>query len=105
MAQFDVHANPGRQVAAIPYIVVVQNDRFDRARGRLVVPLILRTAVPIEEHCMAPLFRVEGRDVWLDVFNMATVPAGRLGAAVASLGADADRARIVRAIDELVSQA
>jgi hypothetical protein len=48
---------------------------------------------------------VEGSEVVLDVFNLATVLADRLSAPVASLRDDVSRAKLIRALDELVSQA
>jgi len=104
VAHFDVHRNPGRRAAAIPYLASLQNARFDRAASRFVAPLVLvRTGG--EAHYLAPLFTVEGRHVFLDVFNLATLGADRLGETVASLTSDEDRTKIIRAIDELISQA
>lgn len=105
MAQFDVHRNPGRLRDSIPYLVVLQNARYDRASTRFVAPLVLRSAVAVEEHTLTPRFLVEGQPVFLDVFNLATLPAARLGSPIASLADEESRARIIRALDELTSQA
>jgi toxin CcdB len=104
MGQFDVYRNPGRQAAAIPFLVCLQSDRLARAATRLVAPL----AVPahgVEDHYLTPGFTIAGQSVVLDVFNLATIAANRLGDPVAALGGEADRTRIVRALDELISQA
>jgi toxin CcdB len=105
MAQFDVFRNPGRQRDAIPYVVVLQNGRFDRGLTRFVAPLVRSVPSSIELHALAPRFMVEGSEVVLDVFNLATVLADRLSAPVASLRDDVSRAKLIRALDELVSQA
>jgi len=105
MAQFDVYVNPGRQRATIPYVVVLQSARFDRSATRFVAPLILRSAVQTEEHYLAPCFAIEGQDVVMDVFNLATLPANRLGQCVVSLTDDLSRSKLIRALDELISQA
>lgn len=104
MAQFDVFRNPGRQSATIPYVVVLQNRRFDRGATRFVAPLVRRSLAGTEPHYLAPHFTIEGIEVVLDVFNLATIFANRLGEAVASLADDESSAQIIRAIDELISQ-
>ena len=86
-------------------MVVLQNARFDRGATRLVAPLILSSLARIEEHHLAPRFTVDGVEVIMDVFNLATLPADRLGAPVASLADEGSRAKITRAIDELIGQA
>ncbi len=104
MAQFDVFRNPGRQRDAIPYVVVLQNARFDRGLTRFVAPLVRSSPASIESHALAPRFIVEGSEVVMDVFNLTTLFADRLGAPVASLRDDDSRAKLIRALDELVSQ-
>lgn len=105
MAQFDVYRNPGRQRDTIPYVVGLQSGRFDRSTTRFVGPLVLVWHAAVLEHYLAPRFMVAGDEVMLDVFNLATVPAERLGAPVATLADEDARARLIRALDELVSQA
>jgi len=105
MAQFDVFVNPGRRRDVVPYVVALQNRRFDRMASRFVAPLVLRGRVAAEPHYLAPRFMVEGQEVVLDVFNLATMPAERLGAVVASLADDNSRMKLVRALDEFLSQA
>jgi toxin CcdB len=105
MAHFDVFRNPGRHRDAIPYVVVLQNARFDRALTRFVAPLVRSSPGPIEVHALAPRFIVKGSEVAMDVFNLATVFADRLGTPVASLRDDESKAKLIQGFDELVSQA
>lgn len=105
MAQFDVFANPGRQREVTPYVVALQNSRFDRALTCFVAALVKRDLAPNMAHHVAPRFMVLGEDVVLDVFNLATLPASRLGAPVASLADEDSRVKLVRAMDEFLSQA
>ena len=105
MAQFDVFRNPGRQREAIPFVVVLQNARFDRGGTRFVAPLVLRETARIAEHYIAPRFIVAGLEVVMDVFNLATLPVGKLGLPVASLADEESRAKLIRALDEFISQA
>ncbi len=105
MAQFDVFRNPGRQREAIPFVVSLQNRRFDRWATRLVAPLLLRRLAGTAPHYLAPHFTMAGQEVVLDVFNLATIPANRLGAVVATLDDEESRGKIIRAIDELIGQA
>ncbi|MHB1303837.1 MAG: CcdB family protein [Acidiphilium sp.] len=105
MAQFDVHHNPGRRREAIPYVVVLQSDRLGRSATRFVASLVRQSAAPIEAHYLAPRFIVDGIPVVLDVFNLATIPADRLGPPAASLADDESRAKLMRAMDEFLSNA
>jgi toxin CcdB len=105
MAQFDVFRNPGRQRAAAPFVIVLQNARFDRLATRFVAPLFLQTIYINEAHYIAPRFVVAGLDVVLDVFNLTTISADRLVHKVATLDDDQSRLKLVGALDELVSQA
>ncbi len=105
MPQFDVFTNPGRQVAAIPYVVVLQNGRFDRAGTRFVAPLVRAEAARITEHYLAPRFIVQNTEVVLDLFNLATLPAERLGRPVARLDDEGSRTKLIRAMGEFISQA
>ncbi len=105
MAQFDVLRNPGRQREAIPFVVVLQNARFDRGATRFVAPLILSKLANIAEHYLAPRFTVDGLEVVMDVFNLATLPADRVGMRVASLADEESRSKLMRALDEFLSQA
>lgn len=105
MAQFDVYKNPGRQSDSIPFVVSLQNRRFDRGSTRFVAPLVLRRLAGTQPHYLAPHFTVAGQELVLDVFNLATLPANRLGGPIASLADEESRRKIIRAIDELISQA
>lgn len=105
MAQFDVFRNPGRQREAIPFVVVLQNVRFDRSATRFVAPLVLSSLANIAEHYLAPHFTINGVEVVLDVFNLATLPVDRLGTPIASLADEESRAKLMRALDEFLSQA
>jgi toxin CcdB len=105
VAQFDVLPNPGRQREAVPFVVVLQNVRFDRGATRFVAPLVLSRLANIAEHYLAPRFTINGTEVVMDVFNLATLPADRLGAPVASLADEESRSKLIRALDEFLSQA
>ena len=105
MAQFVVFRNPGRQRDSIPYVVVLQNDRFDRGVTRFVAPVVRTSLIAIDVHVLAPRFTIEASEVVMDVFNLATVFADRLGSPIASLRDDESRAKLIRALDELISQA
>ena len=66
MAQFDVHVAPGRDRAAVPYVVVVQSGRFDQLGSRVVVPLMaVRNQPRTEGLSVTPAFTIEGSLVYL----------------------------------------
>jgi len=104
MGQFSVYRNPGRNREVVPFVISLQNRRFERAAIRLVAALVVRKLGPAEEHPLAPRFMVRGQEVMLDLFNLASVMASRLGEPVAELADDESRGRIQRALDEFLSQ-
>lgn len=105
MAQFDVWRNAGRSAAGTPYVVEVQSRRFADYRRRLVVPLQLASERGGPEAPFSPLFAVEGRRVFLNPLLMQSVPAELLRERVASFADDDAAAKVMRAIDEVVSVA
>ena len=102
MAQFDVHRNLGPQKAVIPYVVIVQSRRFDGARQRVVIPLLIESAVAKHDERLTPAFEIEGRRVVLNPLQMLSMPAERLGEHVGSLTNDGDR--VIAAIDLLITR-
>ncbi|ONG54063.1 CcdB cytotoxin-like protein [Pseudoroseomonas deserti] len=104
MPQFDIFRNPGQR-AAIPFVVSLQSTRLERAAGRLVIPLVEASAFAAEEHWLTPRLTVAGRRLVANPFDLATVPLARLGAPVGRIEDEADRAALLRAVDELLSQA
>ncbi|MBV1833970.1 MULTISPECIES: CcdB family protein [Acetobacteraceae] len=103
MPQFAIYRNPGRN-RDIPFVVQIQSSRLERSMGRVVMPLVRRSASAPPDHPLTPHLHVEGEDVFANPFDLATVPATRLGAAVGVLS-ERDQDMIIRALDELVSRA
>ena len=73
MAQFDVHANTGRNKVPIPFVVVIQSSRFDEARTRLVVALRAAPAGRVADPTVTPQFRIAGKKVLLDPLQIVAV--------------------------------
>ena len=106
MAQFDVHRNKGSQKESIPFVVLVQSSLFDGYRRRVIVPLVVRSALPglatSAGSRMNPVFQIEGMNVVLHPLDMVSVSVDQLGQHVASL---ADRGlSISDALDELFTR-
>ena len=104
MPQFDIHRNKGRQSGSIPFVVVVQSAQFDRYRRRVVVPLVLRTALPAGAQVagtrMNPIFVLDGSDLVLHPLDTVSVAIDELGPRVGSLAAHGQQ--ITDAMDELL---
>jgi len=106
MAQFDVYKITGRNSQAVPYVVAVQSARFDRLPTGVVIPFVpSRQNRGVFDDDLAPSFSMEGIDVTLAPWQIFTIPVSALGPVVASLAGDKTSARIIRGIDELISQA
>ena len=106
MAQFDVHLNPGPMRATVPMVVVVQSSLFDGYRRRVVVPLVLRSALPagskIAGTRMNPLFKIKGQSLVLHPLDMVSVAIDQLGPCVGSVADQGQQ--VVDALDELLTR-
>lgn len=102
MSQFDVHRNPGRTRAAIPFVLVLQSDRWGGGAYRVVAPLVLASEVEYRDKALNPEFTIDGVTVILNPLQIAAIPAGALGTAVDNL--DNEHIRIIAALDALIAQ-
>lgn len=106
MAQYDVHLNPGPMQASVPMVVLVQSSLFDDYRRRVVVPLVLRAALPagtkVAGTRMNPVFDINGQTLVLHPLDMVSVAMDRLGPCVANLSEQGQT--IADALDELLTR-
>jgi toxin CcdB len=105
MAQFDVHVNPGRNRAVIPYVVNVQTRRLDIAHTRIDIPLTRLARAGDIEPRLTPAFVIQAETLFLDPLTMFAAPVSALGPVAGSLAADSDASRIIAAIDAVITQA
>jgi toxin CcdB len=107
MSQFGVYRNTGKNRSNIPYVVVVQSSYFEKARRRVVVPLVswneLSKATTPPSSAINPVFIVEGVKVVLNPLEIVSIPTESLGVKVDSLADKSDA--IIAALDELFSRA
>jgi toxin CcdB len=101
--QLSVHRNPGRNLRAIPFVVVVQCNRFRNSGRRVVVPLVAAEEFGIADSDVGPHFQVGGREVVLAPLQITNVPSAALGPSIASLVSE--ESRIINALDALLSRA
>lgn len=106
MPQYDVHLNPGPMRASVPMVVLVQSSLFDGYRRRVVVPLVLRSALPagakVAGTRMNPVFKIKGQTLVLHPLDMVSVGSDQLGPCVGSL---ADQGQVIAdALDELLTR-
>jgi toxin CcdB len=101
--QLSVHRNPGRNKTVLPFVVVVQSNRFRTSGRRVVVPLVVAGAFRAPDSDVGPHFVIEGQEVVLDPLQITNVPRDALGPSVASLVGEEER--VVGALDILLSRA
>ena len=89
MAQFDVHHNQGLQRDTMPFVVLVQSGKYDSYRGRVVVPLVRRSALPANSPTVGsrlnPVLTVQGLELVLHPLDMGSVALDQMGECVGSL--------------------
>jgi toxin CcdB len=100
--QLSVHGNPGRNRRVIPFVVVVQSNRFRNSARRVVVPLLAAEEFGLPDTDIGPHFTVAGRTVVLDPRQITHVPCDALDPSIGSL-AEQDT-RVVNALDALFSR-
>lgn len=104
MAQFDVHLNQGLQRDTMPFVVLVQSGKYDSYRGRVVVPLVRRSALsattPTVGSRLNPVLSVQGLELVLHPLDMGSVALDQLGECVGSLAGQSQP--IIDALAELL---
>eukprot|EP01034_Spumella_vulgaris_P032913 gene32913-40630_t len=69
--------------ATVPMVVVVQSSLFEGYRRRVVVPLVLRSALPAGAKLagtrMNPVFKIKGQALVLHPLDMVSVASDQLG--------------------------
>ncbi len=106
MPQFDVHLNPGPMRDTVPMVVMVQSSLFDGYRRRIVIPLVLRSALPAGSKVagtrMNPVFKIKGQTLVLHPLDVVSFASEQLGPCVGNL---ADQGQVIAdALDELLTR-
>ena len=103
MPRFDVHRNPGRHRATIPFVVIVQSSLYDDYRRRVVVPLASKASLgKVANPRFNPTFRIKGQSVVLHPLEIVSVAQENLGERVDSVEEQGDK--IISALDELLTR-
>lgn len=103
MAQFDVHRNLGASREGVPFVVIVQSRQLDGYRRRVVIPLVVASAMPRADPNLNPRFRVGTVEVALHPLDILSIDVDRLGERVGTLAAHGDE--IIAAIDSVITRA
>jgi len=102
MAQFDIHARPGRHPDdPIHFLIDLQNDLLEGLQTRMVAPLAKVAAAGAPIRGLTPIVEVKREPFLLLTHLLAAVPVRTLGEVVGT--AQAQRSEIVRAVDLLVT--
>jgi toxin CcdB len=101
--QLSVHRNPGRNHKVIPFVVVVQSNRFRNSARRVIVPLVAAEEFGLADSDIGPHFVIGDREVVLAPLQITNIPSNVLGPPLMSLASE--DSRIVNALDALLSRA
>jgi toxin CcdB len=99
--QLSIHENPGRTRQVIPFVVVVQSNRFRASARRVIVPLLSAKEFGLPDSDVGPHFEINGRRVVFDPRQITHVPSSSLGPSVGSLASE--DTRVVNALDAMLS--
>lgn len=102
MAQFDVYENPNAvSKKTMPYLLDVQTDLLDTLATRVVVPLVISSAMPKPGRHLNPAFSIGATGVIMSTAEIAGVSIKILGKKVFSL--KENRNEIIAALDFLIT--
>ena len=101
--QLSVHKNPSRNQRVVPFVVVVQSNRFRRSARRIIVPLVSAEAFGPADSDVGPHFLIGDQEVVLDPLQITHLPGDALGPSVMSH--DDEDTRIINALDAQISRA
>lgn len=87
----------------MPFVIVVQSNRFRSSTRPVLVPLVAAEAFGQAESDFGPHFVIEGQRVVLDPLQITNLPRDLLGPPVLSLAGE--DTRIINAMDALLSRA
>jgi toxin CcdB len=102
MGQFDVHLNLGCTWTFVPFVPVIQSDRYDATTHRVAAPLVLHSELRTPDRDLNPSFTIDGQIVVMDTLQLATLPVKALGPKVDTL--DREHLSIIRAMDAMIAQ-
>jgi toxin CcdB len=101
--QLSVHRNPGRNHRVVPFVVVVQCNRFRNSGRRVIVPLVAAEEFSLANSDVGPHFLIGDREFVLALLQITNVPNSVLGPSVGSLVSE--ETGIINALDALLSRA
>ena len=95
--QFDVFGNPLRgSREQRPYVLVIQHALWDRLPTRVVMPLVVKSALEFQPR-LNPMFEIRGQRLHLSPTEPFALPIRHLREAAQNLSRERDR--IVAALD------
>lgn len=102
MAQFDLYENPNAEThRMMPYLVDIQSDLLDNLSTRVVVPLVVATAVGKPIPHLNPRFDIGGSTVFMSTPELAGISISALVKKIGTLKEHRDE--IIAALDFLIT--
>ncbi len=100
LSDLDVHRTTGRNSRAVPFVVVVQSNRFTASARRVVVPFVAAAAFGQPASDFGPHLMIDGQH---DPLQITNIPRDILDPPALAIAGD--DSRIINAMDALVSRA
>jgi toxin CcdB len=86
VAQFDVYANSNQETCALfPFLLDVQAEMLDNLPTRVVVPLLIRSAISKPIPVLNPVFEIQETEVLMSTPQLVGINSYILGTKVYSL--------------------
>ncbi|AYA39652.1 CcdB family protein [Xenorhabdus nematophila] len=104
MSQFDVYRNPSVKSNPLwPYYLIIQHDYFEDLSTRLVVPLVSKNDLSLNQKRITPLVNVNGADYYVFTPAMTFLDAKKINKMDFVCNVTASRSEIISAFDALLT--
>lgn len=104
--QFDVYRNPSAKTnKRWPFYLIIQNDYFDDLNTRLIVPLVLKSNLSLQQTRITPQITVKNDVYYVFTPAITFLDAGKIKKADFICNVDSSRNDIISALDSMITNA
>ncbi|MCL2896263.1 CcdB family protein [Brenneria tiliae] len=104
MSQFDIYRNPSAKSNQLwPYYLVIQHDYFDDLSTRLIVPLVSKHNLTLNQKRITPIVNVNGGDYYVFTPAMTFLEARKIHKMDFVCSAILSRGEILSAFDAILT--
>lgn len=102
--QFDVYRNPSVKTSKLwPYYMIIQNDYFDDLTTRIVVPLVSKKALSLNQKRITPQVIVDNEGYYIFTPSLTFLDIKKIKDADFVCNVSSSRTEIISALDAIIT--